>query len=88
MCEHGDTVLVRVPVDARDSWTHELRWTFKAVDRCIAPIVQALNEGGVLTRTSCCGHGKENPEILLADGRVVIVLPGEERLDGGGTVDA
>lgn len=74
MCEHGDEVMVRVPVDARDSCTGEARWQYKAVDRCIAPLVKALNEGGILTRTSCCGHRKENAEIALQDGRILIII--------------
>jgi hypothetical protein len=39
------------------------------VDSCIAPIVIALNKAGVKTRACCCGHGKSNGNILLADGR-------------------
>lgn len=27
------------------------------VDSCIAPIVAALNDGGIPTVGSCCGHG-------------------------------
>ena len=27
------------------------------VDKCIAPIVQALNSAGIQTLGSCCGHG-------------------------------
>jgi len=45
------------------------------VDACIAPIVRALNEGGVPTAMSCCGHGEGDGFILLADGRTLTVLP-------------
>lgn len=41
------------------------------IDACIAPIVKALNEGGVLTVQSCCGHGRGPGRIDLADGRVL-----------------
>lgn len=43
------------------------------VDRCIAGIVQALNSAGIRTLGSCCGHGKSSGEILLEDGRRIIV---------------
>lgn len=44
------------------------RRTWK-IDSCIAPIVKALNDGGVETVASCCGHGKGPGRISLADGR-------------------
>ena len=45
------------------------------VDACIAGIVLALNEGGVATVASCCGHGRRPGSIILADGREILVLP-------------
>ena len=41
------------------------------VDKCIADIVIALNNGGIPTRASCCGHGdrKWPGFIWLEDGR-------------------
>ena len=47
----------------------------RCIDRCIHQIVAALNAGGVETTASCCGHGELNGNIVLADGRVLIVLP-------------
>lgn len=37
-------------------------------DPCLAPIVAALNAGGIRTIASCCGHGKNDSSIGLADG--------------------
>lgn len=73
MCAHGDTVPVEVMVLA--GLAHERRDTrkVKPIDRCIAPIVKALDAGGVYMTGSCCGHGKRNGEILLADGRILRV---------------
>ena len=34
------------------------------VDRCIAPIVNALNGAGIETVESCCGHGETEGHIL------------------------
>ena len=45
------------------------------VDRCIAPIVRALNSAGVVTVASCCGHGKRPGNIALADGREICIMP-------------
>ena len=39
------------------------------VDACLAPVVQALNDVGIATVASCCGHGKFPGSIVLADGR-------------------
>jgi hypothetical protein len=41
------------------------------IDSCIADIVAALNAGGISTIASCCGHGIENPTIILFDDRII-----------------
>jgi len=63
MCKHDDTVIVMVG--------------FKAcgIDRCIAPIVRALNAWGIRTVASCCGHNNRPGSIILEDGRELIIAP-------------
>jgi hypothetical protein len=36
-------------------------------DPCIEPLVRALNDAGIATRASCCGHGHRPGNIVLAD---------------------
>lgn len=43
------------------------------IDWCIHHIVAALNAGGVETAACCCGHGKQDGRIDLADGRILTV---------------
>jgi hypothetical protein len=74
MCEHGTTVDLLVPITADLAWEGELTWKIKPIDACIAPIVKALNEGGVLTRGCCCGHGVRRPEIILSDHTRLVLL--------------
>ena len=66
-CSHcGErSVLMRFPNGSRDF----------PIDPCIASIVKALNDGGVLTVATCCGHGSGMGNIWLEDGRVLVVLP-------------
>jgi len=66
MCEWGDTVLIHIEGVNRD------------VDRCIAPLVRVLNESGIKTEASCCGHGHIPGCISLADGRELVVYPTQE----------
>lgn len=73
MCHHDDTIDLLVNIPAHLSHTGEARWDTKGVDRCIAPIVQALNDAGVLTASSCCGHGETDGQIILQDGRILII---------------
>lgn len=48
-------------------------------DPCLAPLVKALNDGGIRTVASCCGHGKAPTSVLLEDGdRWLLVLSREE----------
>lgn len=52
-----------------------VRTDVRDVDACIAALVQVLNEGGVLTVASCCGHKRRPGNIALADGRELIIAP-------------
>ena len=63
MCKWGDTIRVRL----KDSYCD--------VDACIAPIVEALNNNGIETVASCCGHGHINGNIILGDNRVLEIHP-------------
>lgn len=74
MCKwHGGTYEGNLRVDLANG-----KWC--SVDACIQPLVQALNDGGVLTIASCCGHGQMPGTIALADGRwLMVVSDGDER---------
>lgn len=69
MCKWGTDTQVRVKVAAHLSSTGEEKWRDFGIDSCIAPIVKALQEGGIDMLGSCCGHGKTTGWIDLADGR-------------------
>ncbi len=43
------------------------------IDLCIAGIVAALNAANITTEGSCCGHGKMDGNILLTDGRGILI---------------
>ena len=73
MCRWGTTENVWVKLTAPLSHTGRARWAVKPIDRCIAPIVRALQREGIETTSSCCGHGKGLGEILLADGRQLVI---------------
>jgi len=45
----------------------------QCIDWCIHQIVAALNAGGIETVASCCGHGKLQGRIDLADGRILFI---------------
>ncbi len=51
----------------------------RCIDWCIHHIVAALNAGGVETVACCCGHGKQDGRIDLADGRVLIIQQSDVR---------
>lgn len=73
MCTWGVDTLVRVLIPADLSHTGEERWRTVAIDRCIAPIVRALQDAGINMRSSCCGHGKTDGSIVLWDGRELVI---------------
>lgn len=73
MCSWGATVMVRCKIDADLSCEGKDVWRDLEIDSCIAPIVRALQVGGIDMRGSCCGHGRGDGSILLLDGRELIV---------------
>lgn len=42
-------------------------------DPCLLPLVKALNDAGIRTVASCCGHGHRPGNIALADGRELVI---------------
>ena len=44
------------------------------IDACIADIVEALDDAGIVMTHSCCGHNKNNGDILLEDGRKLVIV--------------
>ena len=70
MCRHGiKATQVRLAEPRSDGRTHA------PVDPCIGPLVQALNDSGFLTTSSCCGHDHRPGTITLKDGRELLVMP-------------
>ena len=45
----------------------------QCIDHCIHQIVASLNAGGVRTVASCCGHEEMKGNIVLEDGRVLLI---------------
>lgn len=52
MCQWGTDAVVRLAYRMPVSGRTEI-----AVDACLAPLVQMLNDYGVHTTGCCCGHG-------------------------------
>jgi len=78
MCKHGTDETVRVKITAERSPTGKAYYRDMPIDKCIAPIVRALQEGGIDMNGSCCGHGECEGCIALADGRELIILEPED----------
>jgi len=67
MCKWGEFEELELEIPADMSHTGESYIKRVKIDKCIAPIVKALNDAGIKTRASCCGHGLRNPKIVLFD---------------------
>lgn len=68
MCDHAnrEAAMVVLAVDAAGVPTV---WC----DPCLAPLVKALNDAGIATVASCCGHGRQPGTVALADGRELVI---------------
>jgi hypothetical protein len=51
------------------------------VDKCIVPLVKALNESGLTTIASCCGHGKQPTSVILENDRRLVIYETFEDAD-------
>jgi len=71
MCAHDGTWRSQVPV--RLAHPRGDGVATAGVDPCIAPLVQALNDAGLQTIASCCGHGHRPGSIALEDGREILI---------------
>lgn len=78
MCNWGDTVPVIVTVPPDLSSTGKSKLKRAQIDRCIAPVVDALEIAGIHMRGSCCGHRKSEGYIHFQDGRVLLILPNRQ----------
>ena len=74
MCENRESkrVWVKIPEDL--SCTGFARFKYTGIDECIAPIIQALQQGGIDMRGSCCGHNKTYGYVSLQDGRGLLII--------------
>lgn len=68
MCKKGNEVIVILAKPRRGSNRAD-------VDECIASIAQALNNGGIQTIASCCGHGKIPGTIVLEGYKELLIYP-------------
>ena len=72
-CEHCDEVGGQKTVE--NQVCMPINGRVRCIDWCIHPTVAALNAAGIRTTNSCCGHGTSNGDIMLEDGRVLIIHP-------------
>lgn len=64
MCSWGNDKIVRVI--RRNNPDVSDGWHLVAVDACLAELVQAMNNAGIITLGCCCGHGKFPPSIIVS----------------------
>lgn len=70
MCNHENREAAMVVLDPK-TWC----------DPCLAPLIKALNDGGIRTTSSCCGHHHRPGSVSLADGRWLMIAPNDEWMD-------
>ena len=74
-CRKTELVKVKIPADL--SGTGKVKWKNAKIDVCLAPIIKALQAGGIDMKSCCCGHG-DFGNIQLQDGRMMLILSQEE----------
>jgi hypothetical protein len=72
ICPCRDTLPIRVRIPADLSCSGKAKWKRISIDKCITPLIEALQNFGINMRGSCCGHGGDG-DIHLQDGRILII---------------
>lgn len=62
MCEWGIVKIITLKDWRRQGITRRI-----AIDECIADEVKQMNDSGIKTVNSCCGHFKNNGSVIIAD---------------------
>lgn len=62
MCDHPNREAAMTITHRHDDGSPRV-WC----DPCLEPLVTALNDGGLPTIASCCGHGNHYGSVILAD---------------------
>ena len=44
------------------------------VDRCIWDLINKLNSAGIVTISSCCGHGRRPGSVILGNGQELLLI--------------
>ena len=78
-CQHCDSPGGEVTL--RNQVCMPLNGRVQCIDFCIHQIVAALNAGGVRTVASCCGHEEMKGNIVLEDGRVLLIQQEPESME-------
>lgn len=71
MCNYGPNRDAAMTVLKRDDAGEPTVWC----DPCLTPLVKALNDAGLRTVASCCGHGSGVGRIAMACGQELFLLP-------------
>jgi hypothetical protein len=79
MCERGDIVTMVLPRrPLSDPFGKHLSYS---IDRCIAPLVAALNRAGIATVACCCGHGERPGWVALGHGRALVIAENQAEFE-------
>ena len=74
MCQRREEARVRVKICPDLACSGKAHWKYAMIDWCVAPLVRALQRGGIDMHSSCCGHGRTTGSIDLHDGRSLLIL--------------
>jgi hypothetical protein len=73
ICTCNETIAVMCKIPASHSHSGKAFKKLCAIDKCVVPLIQALQKSGFITTGCCCGHGATG-SILLDDGTELIIV--------------
>ena len=74
MCDHSpnrEAAMVIIDPGSPERHGRDGIWC----DPCLEPLIRALNNAGMATAASCCGHSQYPGWVMLHDGRDIVIYP-------------
>lgn len=69
---------MKKPTECCAIGTHGCLIPMRGIEYCIVDIVAALNAAHIITEASCCGHEKQLGNVVLEDGRWLLIARDRE----------
>jgi hypothetical protein len=79
ICPCTTTIDVGCEIPSGYSHTRKRHKKICSIDKCLAPLIRALQAAKIVTTGCCCGHGECDGTVVFEDGtRLIVIWPWDD----------